>query len=78
MLSRGLIQVIQIKLSLFSTQEKRASTSYRLLRFLFISSLFQRAPLSISPSVTRFKLVVTSLNTFLVYSTLGVLLHNCC
>ncbi|VUZ49721.1 unnamed protein product [Hymenolepis diminuta] len=45
------------------------------LHVLFISSL----PHSLSPlSVTRFKLVVASLNTFLVYSTLGVPLLNCC
>ncbi|VUZ50622.1 unnamed protein product [Hymenolepis diminuta] len=52
---------------------------YRLLHVLFISSLPQHAALSISlPLLTRLKLVVASLNTFLVYSTLGVLLHNCC
>ncbi|VUZ48716.1 unnamed protein product [Hymenolepis diminuta] len=45
-----------------------------LLRVLFISSLPQHAALS-PPSLL---LVVASLNTFLVHSILGVLLHNCC
>ncbi|VUZ41679.1 unnamed protein product [Hymenolepis diminuta] len=46
-----------------------------LLHVLFISSLPQHAALSLSPSLL---LIVVSLNTFLVYSTLCVLLHNCC
>ncbi|VUZ47285.1 unnamed protein product, partial [Hymenolepis diminuta] len=29
-------------------------------------------------SLTRFKLAVVPLSTLLAYSTLGVLLHNCC
>ncbi|VUZ51939.1 unnamed protein product [Hymenolepis diminuta] len=66
MLSRGLIQ------------EQCTLVTYGLLHFLFTSSLPQHAALSLS--VTRFKLVVASLNTFLVYSIvlLSVLLHNCC
>ncbi|VUZ49483.1 unnamed protein product [Hymenolepis diminuta] len=52
MLSRGLTQ-----------NKNNARTP--LLRFLLISSLPQQAPLSISISVTRFKLLVVSLSTFL-------------
>ncbi|VUZ45411.1 unnamed protein product [Hymenolepis diminuta] len=33
---------------------------------------------SLPLSVTHFKLVVASLNTFSDYPTVGVLLHNCC
>ncbi|VUZ44757.1 unnamed protein product, partial [Hymenolepis diminuta] len=57
---------------------QRTLLSYGLLRFLPISSFPQRDPLSISLSVTRFKPIVASLNTFLVLSTLGILLRNCC
>ncbi|VUZ41872.1 unnamed protein product [Hymenolepis diminuta] len=45
-----------------------------LLRFLFISSLLSTL-LSLPLSLL---LIVASLNAFLVYSTLGVMLHNCC
>ncbi|VUZ48366.1 unnamed protein product [Hymenolepis diminuta] len=48
MLWRGLTQVTHIKLPLLSTQEQRTLASYRLFRFLFISSLPQRSPLFIS------------------------------
>ncbi|VUZ51630.1 unnamed protein product [Hymenolepis diminuta] len=55
MLSCGLTQVTYAKLSLFSTQEQR--------RPLFSSSA--PSPLYLSLSVTRIKLVVISLSTFL-------------
>ncbi|VUZ48129.1 unnamed protein product [Hymenolepis diminuta] len=37
--------------------------SYQFLRFLLISSFPQHPALSISPSLTRFKLIVASSNT---------------
>ncbi|VUZ54250.1 unnamed protein product [Hymenolepis diminuta] len=63
MFSRVFTQVTHIKLSLFSTQGQHTFVSYRLLHFRAISSLSQYIPPSLS--VTRFELVVTSLNTFL-------------
>ncbi|VUZ47832.1 unnamed protein product [Hymenolepis diminuta] len=52
------------------TQSTTHAGQCGLLHVLFISSLPQHAPLSLSfthsLSVTRFKLVVVSLNTFLV------------
>ncbi|VUZ56285.1 unnamed protein product [Hymenolepis diminuta] len=71
-LYRDLTQVTHIKLSLFSTQQQRTRVSYRLICFLLISSLSQHAPLSIYPSVTRFKLVVVPVTKFLAP------LYNCC
>ncbi|VUZ42095.1 unnamed protein product [Hymenolepis diminuta] len=61
MLWRGLTQVTHIKLSLLSRQQHK-HVSYGLLRC------------SRSPSPL---LVVVPLSTFLVHSTLGILLHNC-
>ncbi|VUZ50419.1 unnamed protein product [Hymenolepis diminuta] len=78
MFSCVLTQATHIKLSLFPTQKQRKLVSYRPLRFLLISSLPQHTPPSISPSVTRFKLVVVTLTTFLAYSTPGALLYSCC
>ncbi|VUZ42006.1 unnamed protein product [Hymenolepis diminuta] len=52
-----------IKLALLSRQHQRTLVSYGLLSC------------SRSPSPL---LVVVPLSTFLVHSTLGVLLHNCC
>ncbi|VUZ46891.1 unnamed protein product [Hymenolepis diminuta] len=46
-----------------------------LLHVLCISSLPQHTALPLSLLLL---LIVASLNTCLVYSTLGVLLHNCC
>ncbi|VUZ47298.1 unnamed protein product [Hymenolepis diminuta] len=63
MLGRGLTQVTHIKLPLFSGQQ------HTLVR----ADSYTSSALSLS-----LLLVVASLNTFLVYSTLGVLLHNCC
>ncbi|VUZ47238.1 unnamed protein product [Hymenolepis diminuta] len=73
MLWRGLTQVTHIKLPLFVQTTHTGQCG--LLRFPFISSLPQHAALSLPLSLL---LIVASLNVFLVYSTLGVLLHNCC
>ncbi|VUZ52587.1 unnamed protein product [Hymenolepis diminuta] len=76
MLWRDLTQVTHIKLSLFSRQEQHtlvSTDSYKSCSSpLFLSTLLSFSlPLSLL-------LVVVSLNTCLVYSTLGVLFHNCC
>ncbi|VUZ39623.1 unnamed protein product [Hymenolepis diminuta] len=72
MLRRGPSQVTHIKQSLFSRPRQRtlvSTDSYTSCSSpLFLSTLL----------FTRFNLVVASLNTLLVYSTLSVLLHNCC
>ncbi|VUZ46299.1 unnamed protein product [Hymenolepis diminuta] len=65
MFSRFLTQVSHINLSLFSTQYQRKCVSYRLLHFLFISSLTHHALLSISLSFVSI-LVMVSVTTFLV------------
>ncbi|VUZ44737.1 unnamed protein product [Hymenolepis diminuta] len=67
MLWRGLTQVTHIKLPLFFQTTHTGQCG--LLHVLFISSLPQHVALS---------LIVASLNTCLVYSTFGVLLHNYC
>ncbi|VUZ40432.1 unnamed protein product [Hymenolepis diminuta] len=64
MLGRGLTQVTHIKLPLFSRQQQHTLVSAD-------SDRSSRCSLSLL-------LVVTSLNTLLVYSTLGALFHNCC
>ncbi|VUZ52118.1 unnamed protein product [Hymenolepis diminuta] len=73
MLWRGLTQVTHIKLPLFSRQQHTpvSADSYTSCS----SPLFLNTLLSLFLSLSLL-LIVASLNTFLVYSTLGVLLHN--
>ncbi|VUZ46233.1 unnamed protein product [Hymenolepis diminuta] len=71
MLWRGLTQVTHIKLLLFFQTTRTGQCG--LLHVLFIS----RTLLSLFFSLSLLRIVV-SLNTCLVYSTLGVLLHTCC
>ncbi|VUZ57275.1 unnamed protein product [Hymenolepis diminuta] len=76
MFSRVLTQVTHIKLPLFSRHNNTHWSVRTPTRPVHLLSSPARCPLSLP--VTRFKLVAVSLNTFLIYSTLGFLLYNCC
>ncbi|VUZ50911.1 unnamed protein product [Hymenolepis diminuta] len=77
MLWRGLTQVTHIKLPLLFQTTTHAAVSYRLLRFLLISSLPQLPPLSVS-IYHSFQIRCGFLEYILVYSTPPVLFHDCC
>ncbi|VUZ54147.1 unnamed protein product [Hymenolepis diminuta] len=79
MLWCGLTQVTHIKLALFSRQQHTlvSADSYTSCSSPLFPSTLLSLFLSLSLSLSLL-LIVASLNTFLVYSTLGVLFHNCC